>query len=438
VAHTLEISVSDLLIDVENPRLPQPNVGQREAQRELARDQQRKLLVLAEDIVEYGLNLADLPIVMPFDERRYVVLEGNRRFVALKALENPDLMVGALTPALVNGLRKLGAEYQQNPIGAINCLVVKDREEARHMIELRHTGEREGAGVVRWGAEESSRFKARAGDLELHIQVLDFLEDQNLLTPERRREVPTASLKRLLSTPEVREKLGIDVRNKNLVLLANNKQVGKALMYVINDLISGGTKTKKIYLKDDRVKYANGLPADIVVTPSAKGGQHVAPAKKSTPPKPKPAPPPKPPRQRDQLIPGDCTLNVTEPRHRQIESELRRLSMNDYTNAVSVLFRVFTELTADYYITRRKLPISIDAQLMKKLVAVATDLENQQKLTKQQARPVHLAAAKNSFLAPSVTQMNQWVHNPVGFPAPIDLRAYWDSLQPFFIAIWTP
>ncbi|MDT7540860.1 MAG: hypothetical protein QOE33_764 [Acidobacteriota bacterium] len=437
MAHTLEISVSDLLIDVENPRLPQPNVGQREAQREFARHQQRKLLVLAEDIVRHGLNLADLPIVMPFDARRFVVLEGNRRFVALQALENPDLMVGAFTSTLLTALRKLSAEYQQNPIEAINCLVVKDREEARHMIELRHTGEREGAGIVRWGADESTRFKARAGDLEVHTQALDFLEDHNVLTPERRREVPTASLKRLLSTPEVREKLGVDVQDKKLVRLASDAQVAKALIYVVDRLVSGKTKTKEIYHKADRVKYANALPADIVATPTVKSGRATS-AKKGAQPKPKPAPPPKPLRQREQLIPGDCTLNVTELRHRQIESELRRLNLNDYTNAVSVLFRVFIELTADDYITRMKLTTTVDKSLMKKLVAVATDLESRQKLTKQQAIPVHRAAAKDSFLAPSITQMNQYVHNPLGFPAPIDLRAYWDSLQPFFIAIWTP
>jgi hypothetical protein len=137
---TFPISVADLMIDEANPRLGQPNVGQREAQRELARLQQTKILKLAEDIIRYGVNPSDLPIVMPFDQRRYVVLEGNRRLVALRSLENPDSMVGALTAAVLNAMRKLSISYQQNPIESINCLVVKDREEARHWIELRHTG----------------------------------------------------------------------------------------------------------------------------------------------------------------------------------------------------------------------------------------------------------------------------------------------------------
>ena len=47
---------ADLLINEENPRLSEPNSGQREAFRALAKNQQRKLQKLAEHIVENGLN----------------------------------------------------------------------------------------------------------------------------------------------------------------------------------------------------------------------------------------------------------------------------------------------------------------------------------------------------------------------------------------------
>ncbi len=152
-------------------------MGQREAQRAIAQDQQRKLLKLAEDIVAFGLNLAELPIVMQQkdDLHRYIVLEGNRRLVALRALENPEWMIGAFNAALFTRMRDLSRAYLQNPIESTLCLVVKDRDEARHSIELRHSGSQlEGAGIVPWGADESARFRARSGGLRLHSQVLDF------------------------------------------------------------------------------------------------------------------------------------------------------------------------------------------------------------------------------------------------------------------------
>lgn len=92
------VRVADLLVDEENPRLPTPNRGQREALRKIAEDQDRKLLKLAEDIVEHGINPAELFIVTATTEKppRYIVLEGNRRICALKALEAPDIVSGAV------------------------------------------------------------------------------------------------------------------------------------------------------------------------------------------------------------------------------------------------------------------------------------------------------------------------------------------------------
>jgi hypothetical protein len=95
------------------------------------------------------------------------------------------------------------------------------------------------------------------------------------------------------------------------------------------------------------------------------------------------------------------------------------------------------ELSADAYIERLGLPTSIDARLSKKLLDVTDDLVTRSKLTKQQAHPVRQACQGNSFLAASITTMNQYVHNPYSSPQPTDLRATWDSLQPFVIAVWT-
>jgi hypothetical protein len=439
MAEPLSIPISSILIDAENPRLSKPNVGQREALRELAQEQQGRLIKLAEHIVEHGPNLSELPIVMPFDERRYVVLEGNRRLAAYRGLENPDSLVGALTPTLVAALRKLSAIYQQNPVESLNCLLVKDREEARPWIELRHTAGNEGAGVVKWNAGEAARFRARTvRELPPHIQVLEFLENRGDLTPEERRKAPTASLYRLFGTAAIREKLGVDIKDKQLIILGDEGKVAKALLYVVKQFITGEKKTVDIYTKDDREKYANALPAAIVVKPSAKAGRPIPNAPRNTTPKPTPAPIPKLPRPRETLIPNDCALKITDARIRAIEIELRKLRLEEYNNAVAVLYRVFVELCVDSYLTTHKLPTGERTPLTTKIQDVANDLVQHQKLNREQARPVRKAAQANSFLAPSTTLLNAYVHNQYMFPEPGDLREHWNSLQPFFIAIWMP
>ncbi len=229
---TIPIRPADLLIDEENPRLSEPNAGQHEAQRALAQHLGKKLTALAVDIVNYGLNPSDLPIVMPHasNPSRYVVLEGNRRLAALRALENPESLADAISGDVLTKIRKLSKEYQKNPIDEVTCTVVKVREEARHWVELKHTGLNDGAGLFPWGSDEIARWLARLGKPpQPHTQALDFLQKRGDLTPELRRRVPATSLKRLIETPEVREKLGLELQNGTLYLLADTARIAPRL-----------------------------------------------------------------------------------------------------------------------------------------------------------------------------------------------------------------
>lgn len=440
MSEILSIPISSLLLDAENPRLPQPNVGQREVLRALASQQNRKLVALARDIVQHGINPTELLIVIRTgdDLGRYVVLEGNRRLAALKSLENPESLVGALQPNDLADIRKWAKQYQENPIESLQCFIVDTKPDSQHWMELRHTGgQNEGASIVPWNADDSARFRARSGNTPFHTQALDFLEKRGDLTPDKRKKIKSASLKRIIGTPEVRQKLGIELDDGMLRLLADERVVAKGLLHVINDLISGTIKTKDIYTKPQRVDYANKLPASLVVKPTILSGHGVSVGTKSGTTPPRPTGGSGPVVQKDRLIPRGLVLNITDGRLQRIAKELKGLSLIEYTNAVSVLFRVFIELSTDDYISRQSLAPAND-KLSTKLLAVTTDLISRKKLTTQQAAPVRLVCRKDSFLSPSIALMNEYVHSASIFPAPGDLRAYWDSVQPFIQAIWAP
>ncbi|MEO8378863.1 MAG: hypothetical protein ABI779_04285 [Acidobacteriota bacterium] len=430
------------MIDEQNPRIAQPNVGQHAALRALSEKLKTKLSVLAADIVQNGVDPSNLPIVMPQpgNAKRFVVLEGNRRLAALRALENPEAVAGAVTPSVLKQLRRLSKSYQDNPLETILSCVVADREEARHWIELRHTGENGGAGVVPWGSDESSRFRSRSSIAPPHSQALDFLQRRGDLSADRRSEVPATSFKRLIEAPAVRERLGLEIKDRVLYLLADQDRVAKALMHVVNELADGKIKVGDIYTKEQRQDYASRLPTSVVVKPTIKNGQGIPAASSGasgTPTSSSKTRSGKTPKKRDRMIPRDCVLSIPAGRVRDIEHELRKLSLSDHTNAISVLFRVFLELSVDTYIGTNTAGLSLDSALQKKMTACVTDLVQKKKLTAKQATPVHRACQKDSFLAPSVSLMHQYVHNPHVFPAPGDLRAHWDSLQPFLAAMWT-
>jgi hypothetical protein len=440
MADVVSIPPSNLLVDETNPRLSQPNEGQREAMRAIAKSMPSKVLRLARDVVENGLNPADLPIVMPGGEgNRYIVLEGNRRLVALKALENPDSFVGAVDGGTLAKLRELAQSYQESPTDLVQCLVVKKREDADHWIHLRHTGENEGAGIVGWGYDEQNRFKARSGAKDISTQALDFAQRLNTLSAAERGEVPASNLRRLLGTPEVREKIGLGLEKGELKVLGDPKKVAKAIKHLADDL-SGpdGTKVGEIYTADQRKKYAQKIPASVAVPKSLKKGRSIESTNGTAgAAKLKPAAKPKTPKKRDHLIPHDCVMVVAHARMRAIEVELRSLSLETYTNAVGVMLRVFVELSMDEYIDKKKLAASAHDKLRIKMEAVVKDLIAKNKLTVQQAKPVRKAMQAGSYLGPSLDLMHDYIHNQDVFPAPSDLRAHWDSLQPFMAAVWS-
>lgn len=284
------ILVAHLLLDEENPRLPTVQKGQPNTLLAMAKAQGPKLRFLAEDIARYGLDPSYRMIVMPSKTKpdRFVVLDGNRRLTAIRALEKPDAVASVAKRPVIEALRELSPEYLKTPLVEAECVVVSERAEADHWIELRHTGQHRGAGVVGWGSGEASRFRARrSGKPDMATQVLDFLESRGDLTPEARGEVPASTLGRLLGTRDVRPIIGFEVRDGQFTPVEDEDAVADTLLYVTKELASGAVSVGDLYSSKDRVEYAESLPVRMA---TAAEDAHVADAP-SQPESPPEAPP---------------------------------------------------------------------------------------------------------------------------------------------------
>jgi len=379
---------------------------------------------------------------MPFDDTNnlYIVLEGNRRIVALKILENPEIVREAVDNSTFENFKKLSPLYLENPITAIDCIVVETRGEAQHWIELKHTGQNEGAGIVPWGASEAERFRRRSGQKSPHVQILDFLEGRNYISGGTRHDIPVTSLKRLISTPYVREKLGIDIHDGRVTTKLAEDEVAKGLQKIVEDLASGHTRTGDIYYAKDRIDYIDSLNSTEVpdLSKATQESTVLEETVKTQATRPRTTPRSQPSRRkRTTIIPvRGFSLRIEQSRINEIYHELRHLNINDYTNAVSVLFRVFLELSIDEYIEKNNLGIDLMSRLNAKMNEVGNHLKAQGKMSDQQLKPVRRAAQGDSFLGTTITTMHQYIHNQHFHPAPQDLIATWDSLQPYFEAIW--
>ena len=264
--HTIQkLKINQLLLDTQNPRYEEL-AGQDAGLKEMLDKQMGKLVNLANDIVESGLSPSDLLIVIPHDEKDlYLVLEGNRRVAAIKVLSNPMLIKVASDKTIRERFKTLSEKYAKEPIVEVNCVVFPSRKDAAHWIELRHRGEHQGVGVVKWDAQATDRFRERlTGKVSLEKQVFDFVKKEGKLDSELKKNIdklPLSSLRRLVGDPDVRKQLGIETEDGKVHSLLVKDEVLKGLTRVVRDLVDKNITVTDTKQKQDRSSYIKSIPA---------------------------------------------------------------------------------------------------------------------------------------------------------------------------------
>lgn len=263
--------VSGLLLDETNPRFAKGVGGQDDAVTALLLDAPSKMVNLAADIARQGmLNPTEYPVVVE-EDGDLVVIEGNRRLACLKVLSNPELASIASSQAgkdLVKQFKEL-ARSGSVP-RKIDVYVAPDRESARHWLELRHTGENDGVGVLGWAAWQANNFRRRRGTQADRATTFceaifkTYPNDDSLLSDVQTvRSSKLTTLGRLVSDPEVRRNFGFDFTDDEVVFYFEPGEMLAGFRRVFADL-AGELSVTNIKTKNQRVDYvkvrANDLP----------------------------------------------------------------------------------------------------------------------------------------------------------------------------------
>jgi hypothetical protein len=445
---TDQVPVADLLLDPGNARLREETPSQQATALALTKQQGAKLVTLAAHIVQHGLDPSSLICVVPTKDqkKRYRVLEGNRRVLALLALETPSLIAGALDAPSQARLNRLAQQYSKNPIDTVTCVLFEDEAAANLWITLRHTGENRGVGIVAWGAEERERFEARHGAHAPVLKVIDFLDKHGTFSAAAQQsQIPIlTNLERLLKTSEFRDAVGLVRTGGDFHSRFPAEEVAKSLSHVVEDLKTGRLKVSDIYTSEQRRDYAARLPESVLPN-SKKALPTAVPVADLTAGATTVTRAARRPRrraartERTALIPRECQLNIDPSRINSIYNELTRLSVEQYPNACSVLLRVFLELSVDHYAIAQS--VLTDQQvrtdpLAKRLKVVAQHLAGNGKISAQLKVAMERVADGARWLAASTPTFNLFVHNQYVFPKPSELRMAWDELQPFMEKLW--
>ena len=459
---TKHLSVATLLLDEKNPRLGKETEGR--VPREIVQYlfDHDKALDVARSIVTRGY-FANEPLLAISDGRHYVVVEGNRRLAALKALKEPGLLSGSSGRAI----ERLARQADLEAISKVPVIIAPDRRATDRLLAGRHVG----TPVLAWRAENRANFilsKLEEGysNDELRDELGFTLQD----IQKARQTRAIAEITRVLDLPaEIKAR----IENPRVKLFSTlerifESSVGRKFLKVELDADHGfrGTTTKTQFLRaferlvtdivlgkeTSRTLNTNDNIRNYFVRRNRKAiaiskrGRFI-PAdifqgRRSS--QPKKAPPKKKARKIGQtVLPKNFKVRVGNDRLIDIRGELTKIKREQFPNAGAVLLRVFLELSVRDYLGRtgqlKELAAKLKAKgklppnrvpTMKQMTQEITSVAKKQ-LSKTEATLVEKALRYDSGAPFTISDLHAFVHS-TDFPGERDLLQFWKRTEPLF------
>ncbi|MFA7662386.1 MAG: hypothetical protein WCX88_00515 [Patescibacteria group bacterium] len=397
----------------------------------------------------------DLPqvekIIIYNNGEKNIVVEGNRRITVYKLLNNPEL---APNDVLKDFFIKEKKEISINNDFLFDCIVTDNLSESFRYIERKHL---KGNNEVDWGEQERTNHNVRRGNAtqkeEFKVAVAKIIKELDL--PEELKENIlghgfVTNFWRIIDSSVVWKKYGISFK-KDGGLEIKDKSFTNHLKVIIWNVLqkedfSGNkidsrtlntNKEKETYLNSISDKDVNKVSGEIKSHTKGDlfGGKSIDTAKglKGGKSNPKSI-------LRCYLIPKICILNIYETKINNIYCELKNdLVLGDskkaVPNAVGVLFRVFLEISIDYFADKKGFSFNPDTKLAGKITIVADYMEKNKFAVSKQLKNIRkVATDHNSILA--IENFHEYVHSYKSQPSPSDLKLKWDNLQEFFEILW--
>lgn len=463
---TKPYSVTSLHLDPKNPRLGREILAR--APREIIQYlfEHDKAMEVAQSIAARGY-FPNEPLLAIKEGDKLVVVEGNRRLAALKALREPGLVEGVYQRQLERLFRQID---DPTTIQKVPVILAPSRRATGRQIAGRHIG----TPVLAWQAENRASFildKLAEGytndqlrdqlgfslaDIQAARQTraiadmarsLDLPEEVKAKLEKPRTKLFT-TLERVFDSSVGREYLMVEPDSDNGIRGTTTKsEFLRGFTKLVIDVVLGKQSSRTLNTNDDIRKYFNTwdskalpvkkqgsfVPADIV-----QGRSVASPGKK-----PELTPTKKSKQLSNTVLPRDFKIRFGSDRLIDIRRELVKLKREDFPNAGAVLLRVFFELAVLDYLKRigeldgiiarieskrGKVPYGtpILSQLVPEISRIAKD-----KLPASEALRVEKAIKYDSSAPFTISELHAFVHQPE-LPNPRDILQFWNRTEPLF------
>jgi hypothetical protein len=465
---TTRRSVASLQLDEKNPRLGRETSAR--APREVIQYlfEHDKALDVAQSIATRGY-FPNEPLLAINEHDHLIVVEGNRRLAALKALREPGLLEGPIQRQLERLARQI---EDPNDIATVPVTVAPSRRATDRQIAGRHIG----TPVLPWQAENRASFildKLSEGytNEQLRDQLGFSLTDiqaarqtraiadmaRSLDLPQEvmaKLENPRAklftTLERVFSSSVGREHLMIEPDTENGIRGTTTKaEFLRGFMRLVSDVALGRESSRTLNTNEDIARYFKAwqgkerpakkggsfVPADIIHGRSvASAGRTPEPASAQTKSK----------KLSKTVLPRDLKVRFGNDRIADIRLELVKLNREQFPNAGAVLLRVFFELTVLDYLGRTgelsKITAKIEAKegralpfgapTLRQLVPEVTRIAKE-KLSMTDALKVEKAIRYDPAAPFTISELHGFVHQS-DLPSARDILQFWKRTEPLF------
>jgi hypothetical protein len=353
-----DLDVRLLNVDLGNFRIGDQD-NPRAAYKAMIDEEGGDLAELADDIITEGLSPAD-PIIIgpdPTDAGHYVVCDGNRRFTAIKLLENPALAHG--TPVHKQFV-EMAKRYEKAKIGKVSTVIFPDKESAMPWIVRRHN-DMGGRGMGQWGALAKGRADAFLGKVRASMAVVNHLKAHELLPPalEAKLSGRTTNLDRVLQMPYMAAALGVTIEKNGSVSFGNDDQGkgGALLVRMVKAMAHDSFNVNKIRSAEERKDFIDTFAKYHVRASEGGGGAGRAQERATASKKSGRKAPSQDDRKHLALRGRENVLTIHEDRLNRLYGEATRITPKTLPNSSSILTRVFIELSTDHFLAKLKVPV---------------------------------------------------------------------------------
>lgn len=168
MANIERFRAADLHFDYKNPRLVEFQITIKTKEKEIMNILWDEMAVneIVMSILAHGFFENEAMYAVKEDDE-YVIVEGNRRLAAVKAILNPDLINNSGMNKFKN---KISSELREQLENNLPVIVLKNREEAWRYIGFKHVN-----GAAKWGSYAKAQYIASVHE-EFHISLDDIAE----------------------------------------------------------------------------------------------------------------------------------------------------------------------------------------------------------------------------------------------------------------------